>query len=177
MNKNSLLAFFLSLSLPIVVHAQTCQTNINPTTPTNRFSNNTTDTVTDNKTGLMWKRCGEGQTGSSCAGKAKTYSWQQAIEYVQTLNKDVGFEGYNDWRLPTAVELRSIVEEQCVNPAININIFPNTAPKAFWSSSPFAGFNDYAWYVNFNQGYDNYLKVNYEGNYLRLVRNAVSFSK
>ena len=169
MNKK-LLGLVLTFSLTIVANAQTCQSNITSTTPTDRFATNTLGTIIDNKTGLMWKKCSEGQTGSSCLGREKTYSWEQAFEYVQTLNKNTGFEGYTDWRLPTVNELRPIVEEKCVNPSTNAEIFPNTPSKAFWTSSPFAGFTNHAWYVNFNQGYDNYVRTQYDGNYLRLVR-------
>ncbi len=169
MNKN-LLTLILTFTLTANAYAQTCQTTIPATTPTERFSPNTLGTVIDNKTGLMWKKCSEGQTGSSCTGRAKTFSWEQAFEYVQTLNKNTGFEGYSDWRLPTINELRSLIEERCVNPAVNAEVFPNTLSKAFWTSSPFAGFTNHAWYVNFDQGYDNYLRIKYDGNYLRLVR-------
>ncbi|MEI6745623.1 MAG: DUF1566 domain-containing protein [Methylococcaceae bacterium] len=170
MNRN-LLAFFLIFSLPVLADQQICQKDIPSTTPTERFTNNTTDVVTDNKTNLMWKRCGEGQSGSACIGKTKNYTLEQAVDYVKNLNKGAGIEGYTDWRLPTVMELKSLVEEQCVNPSINLQVFPNSTPKAFWSSSPFAGISGYVWYVNFNQGYDNYVNSNYGGNYIRLVRN------
>lgn len=166
--KRKLLALFFVL--PIISHAQTCQTNIVSTTPSERFTNNTIEIITDNQTGLMWKKCSEGQSGSSCLGNAKSYTFPQAVEYVESLNKNTGFGGYTDWRLPTASELRSIVEEKCVNPSINETIFPRTKPRAFWTGSPFAEFNNYTWYVNFNQGYVNYVSAKYEGNYIRLVR-------
>ncbi len=162
---------FLAFPLQVFADEQMCQKNIASTTPTDRFAI-TIDVVTDSQTGLMWKKCVEGKSGSSCLGKSKSYSWQQASDYVKNLNENTGFSGYKDWRLPTVVELRSIVEEQCVNPAANMEVFPNTTPKGFWSSSPFAGFNDYVWYVNFNQGYDNYVGSNYDGNYVRLVRSV-----
>lgn len=39
-------------------------------------------TVTDQRTGLQWMRCGMGQkwTGKTCEGKGYEYTWQQALE-------------------------------------------------------------------------------------------------
>ena len=136
-------------ALPLlgVAHAQTCKPNSIPaTTPSSQFADNHDGTVTDNKTGLMWKRCSEGQTWDSgvddCNGNAVTYTWQSGLQQAQTVNTSGGFAGYSDWRLPNITELESIVEEQCYRPAINLTVFPNTSssyPSShFWSSSPIA---------------------------------------
>lgn len=55
---------------------QTCNSNIPESTPTSRFTDNGNGTVTDTKTGIMWKRCAEGQiwTGSTCSGTAAGYT-------------------------------------------------------------------------------------------------------
>ena len=37
-------------------------------------------TVTDTKTGLMWKRCSEGQSGDSCSGEATKYKWEDVTD-------------------------------------------------------------------------------------------------
>ena len=140
------------------------------TTPTSNFTDNGNDTITDNKTGLMWKKCTEGQTGASCKSKEKKFSWEDALQYVKKLNEGGGFLGFKDWRLPTLRELNSLVEEQCVEPAINTTLFPNTPSKAYWTSSPYAGFSDYAWCVNYQYGYDSYVSAKYSGNAIRLVR-------
>lgn len=157
--------------LPILANGQSCQTaSVSVTTPDNRFINHNDGTVTDSKTGLMWKRCSEGQTfnAGACSGVANLYRWQAALQQVQTANVQ-GFAGFNNWRLPNSKELRSIVERQCFDPAINLNIFPSTVATVFWSSSRYAGNSNTAWGVDFTNGNDNgYLKSDtYQ---VRLVR-------
>ncbi len=62
--------------------------------------------------------------------------------------------GQSDWRLPTRKELRTITNLSTGNPAIDTAYFPNTKNSFYWSSSPNAGNNNYAWGVNFYYGYD-----------------------
>jgi len=123
-----------------VLGAQTCKPNsISASTPGAEFNDNGDGTVTDIKTGLMWKKCSEGLSGNSCAvGTANTYTWKQALQLVATINSGSGFAGYKDWRLPNIAELSSIIEDQCVVPAVNLTIFPNTAAGGYWSSTPVA---------------------------------------
>ena len=153
------------------IAAQICQeSSIHATTPTSQFTFHGNGTVTDNKIGLMWKQCIEGQSGSDCmAGSATTFGWDLALQQVATLNAGGGFAGYSDWRVPNNKELLSIVEEQCREPALNLVIFPNDPGSAVWSSSASAYNPSYAWAVNFNYGYNNY---RYRNEYLllRLVR-------
>jgi hypothetical protein len=136
------------------VVAQTCQTaSIVATSPSNRFTVSNNGTVTDTKTGLMWKRCSEGLSGAACSvGTATAYTWQGALQRAQTVNNSGGYAGYANWRVPNVKELRSITERQCYGPAINAIIFPNTISDYYWSSSPVSfGSND-AWVVIFNVG-------------------------
>jgi len=165
-----LVVLSMAALLPVIATAQTCQTaSIPATTLTSRFKDNNNGTVSDTKTGLMWKKCSEGQSGSTCEGSAATYNWQQALQQAQTVNNGGGFAGHSDWRVPNVKELLSIVEEQCVDPAINLTVFPNTPNFVFWSSSPSAYGSDYAWYVAATDGYADYDFKNYDL-YVRLVR-------
>ena len=165
------LIFFLS-SLAIVpgVSAQTCNTSsVTATTPDSQLTDNGNGTITDTKTGLMWKKCLEGVTGNLCdTGAATTFTWQTALQQPGAVNVS-GFATHQNWRLPNIKELTSIVEKQCYDPAINLNRFPNTPSSVVWSGSPFAGFPSSAWYVYFNNG-GSYL-IN-RSNYfqVRLVR-------
>lgn len=163
----------LLAGLPMVGHAQTCQTTSIPAhTPTSQFTDSGNGTVTDNKTGLMWKKCSEGQSGNDCSsGSAASYTWQAALAQAQTVNTNGGFATYTDWRVPTITELRSIVETQCYDPAINLAVFPNTPSAWFWSSSPVAAYGLSVWGVAFDYGYGLWsLKGNHHG--LRLVRSG-----
>lgn len=157
--------------LPLIANAQVCQTATIPaTTPTVRFTVNANGTVIDKKTGLMWKKCSEGLSGMDCTvGVIQTQTWWSTLQNIQTMNTTSGFAGFTDWRIPNVKELRSIVEKQCYNPAINLTVFPNTAPTYFWTSSSSAWSGDYAWYIDFGSGRDGWdHKPRY--NQTRLVR-------
>jgi hypothetical protein len=138
------------------VQAQSCKPESIPAdAPANRFVVNADGTVEDTRTGLMWKRCSEGQTGSACAGgQAASYTWKAALDYVQAFNRSGGFAGHADWRLPNVNELLSLVERRCFDPAINLTAFPATPSNFYWSSSPYAGDGSFAWFVNFSDGFD-----------------------
>ena len=159
--------------LPLISHAQTCRTSSIPaSTPDSQFSNNGNGTVTDNKTGLMWKRCIEGQrfntVTNACDGHAVVYTWDAALQQAQSVNT-LGFAGANDWSVPNIKELGSLVERQCVHPSINATVFPNTSSSFFWSSSSYAYGSGNAWVVYFGYGGD-YWDVKGSSFQLRLVR-------
>lgn len=164
------LSAFLFLMVPIVIDANTCINNM--TLATAHLIDNADGTVTDLKTGLMWKKCSEGQIEDDCSGgNAQVYNWMEALEKVQLVNVGGGFVGYMDWRLPNIKELTSIVEEACYNPSINIEVFPNTPSSAwFWSSSPYINDDSRAWFVDFGYGgYDSFDSKN-NNHLIRLVR-------
>jgi hypothetical protein len=139
-----------------------CENTIPSSTPSGQLIDNQDGTVSDLKTGLMWKQCSEGLTSADltspdCAtGTEVTLSWDQALQQPQTLNVSGGFAGHTDWRLPNIKELLSILEEQCTYPPINTAFFPNTPRSIFWSSSPFANYAGYAWFVDFYNGFSGY---------------------
>ena len=135
-----------------------------------------TGTLLDTSTGLMWKRCSEGQTwdivNEVCVGVAKPFTWQAALNHVQDVNLGInGTENLNhsDWRLPNRNELASLVEHQCDTPAINATMFPSTVAGPYWSSSPNAGDAQQAWSVNFSDGRVNGVAKT-GSSYVRLVR-------
>jgi hypothetical protein len=152
-----------------------CNANIPLTRPDGRYVDHGDGTVTDTVTGLMWKQCSEGQSGSGCAtGSAALFTWGDALQRVVNVNAGSASEnlGYEDWRLPNLKELRSLVETACYSPAINTTLFPATPSTGFWPSSPRV--NDsatrFAWVVFFDYGYDD---LRYKFNYhprVRLVR-------
>lgn len=145
--------------------------NIIATTPDSRFVVNENGTVNDMQTGLMWKHCAEGKSGVQCKeGEVLEMNWAEALLYMSEHNTD-GASGYNDWRLPNIRELSTLVESQCAHPAINSEIFPNTLPSHFWTSSPYHFYTHYSWYVDFGYGsptYDERIRKKL----LRLVRDA-----
>ena len=62
----------------------------------NNFADNNDGTISDLATGLMWQKADNGNG----------MDWEEALSYAQTLNN----AGYNDWRLPSAKELQSILD-------------------------------------------------------------------
>ena len=163
--------------------AQTCQPESIPaSTPDSQLQDNGDGTITDRKTGLMWKQCSEGQSGADCAsGSAEPFTWQQALQRTQAVNRSGGFAGASDWRVPNIKELHSLVEQQCQRPAINLTRFPNTSSGydvVVWSSSAtlggatdLAGSTDSAWAVYFGYGVVSYYHKSGVAQ-LRLVRSV-----
>ncbi|MCP4246869.1 MAG: DUF1566 domain-containing protein [bacterium] len=68
----------------------------NPGYGVNDFVDKGDGTITDRATGLMWQQ-------SDSAG---THNWQEALDYAENLT----LADYDDWRLPNAKELQSIVD-------------------------------------------------------------------
>jgi len=137
-------------------------------------------TASNSKTGLTWKRCHEGQTwtGSTCTGKPKEYTWDEAKKLKSS------FAGKTDWRLPSIDELHTIVyctdgretiqrgkgkqvfivngtemqldlTGECLGnsfqkPSLNVAVFPSdlSTYDDLWSGLKHATNNELAWYLS-----------------------------
>jgi hypothetical protein len=103
------------------------------------YTDNGDGTILDNVTGLTW----EGTVGD--AG----YTQDDATAHCAA--KGAG------WRLPTRLELVSLVDFTARAPAPTINaIFQNTPSAVFWTSSLYAGNSGDEWNVGFDIGYSDY---------------------
>jgi len=98
------------------------------------------DTVLDNVTGLRWQR----------AEASAFYKWADAKAYCETLS----LGGMTGWRLPSSIELVSLVDYSKSQPAIDTSFFPGTSSDDFWSSSEWVGSSRH-WYVKFDWGFVN----------------------
>ena len=167
-----LFALACLLGFAAALQAQTCNANVPATTPTSEFTDSGDGTVTHTRTGLMWKRCAEGQTwaGGTCTGTAGAYNWAGALLAGRAATDAT----HTDWRLPNVKELESIVEGKCYSPSINASIFPNTSASGFWSASANAHSSSSAWYVRFGYG-DAYYGYKGGSVQVRLVRAGQSF--
>lgn len=127
--------------------AQTCLTDAIETSPSGQFTEVTNDQMLDNNSQLIWQRCALGQTfdGSTCTGEATRYTWQEALVIAQ----QTAHNTQQAWRLPNVKELATITERQCVRPAINESVFPNTPSDDFWTSTPSVDDVERAWVVAF----------------------------
>lgn len=151
MSKRLFSVLFIWLAVACMAQAeQICRTDtIRPSTPVENFLIEEL-VVSDRTTGLMWQRCFVGRSGSECQdGELRAMSWPGALQYVERLNKDGGFAGYRNWRLPTIKELATIAEVQCANPAINLALFPAAPAAEIWSSSPYNLYPHYSWFFDF----------------------------
>ena len=93
------------------------------------YTNTTSNSVTDNVTGLMWAKDG---AGAGCRS-GSTIVWMSAIAWAVGLT----FDGYSDWRLPNLTELQSILVRDASLPApyVNQTYFTNTVSSNYWSST------------------------------------------
>jgi len=95
--------------------------------PTPRFAVSG-DCITDNLTRLMWAKNG------NMPNSKKT--WQDALDYISSLNGSGGLCGYRDWRLPKVKELSSLVTAEKSNTTawLNSQGFSNVQSTGYWSS-------------------------------------------
>jgi hypothetical protein len=104
---------------------------------TNNFTDNGDSTITDNATGLMWAKFDAGVG----------MNWESALAFAQTRNAQ-NYLGHNDWRLPHAKELQSILDysrsldatgSAAINPVFNCTAITdeggNTNYPYYWSST------------------------------------------
>lgn len=113
-------------------------------------------TVKDTKTHLMWKRGPE----------VGEYTWDNAM---QQFGSNVSFAGYDDWRMPTIDELKTLSSKDALK-ELKQKVFWGLSEK-FWSASPHVNYRDCAWYVYFNNGSDNWSDKN-NAFQVRLVRSG-----
>ncbi len=168
MRQAGVLYLLMTLTMPLVAQQLCVDQGVQASSPTTQFVLD--DLVaTDSKTGLMWQRCFAGASGSDCsAGELQRMSWAAAHQYVEQVNAQ-GVAGFNDWRLPNVRELSSIVELRCVEPALNVAIFPNAPSERTWSASPYQFYPHYSWFVDF-QFFDVTYQERYREHVILLVR-------
>ncbi|MDX1351316.1 MAG: DUF1566 domain-containing protein, partial [Putridiphycobacter sp.] len=107
----------------------------NPSYGINNFVDNGDGTITDEATGLMWQQ----------ADDSNKRDWENALSYAENLT----LAGYNDWRLPNAKELQSIVDytrcpavtnSPAIDPLFTCSVLINPAGNPnygyYWTSSP-----------------------------------------
>ena len=100
-----------------------------------------TPTWKDPKTGLEWQYESPGEM-----------TWNDALEYAKSLSLD----GKNDWRLPTAAELETLLDRSILydklRPTMRQEV-PFRDTLSYWSSTTFAPDTYSAWIVMFDGAY------------------------
>ena len=132
--------------------------------------------VTDERTGLMWKRDHEMIDPSQpddWQTLVNSFTWKDALQ--RAVNDRTG--GYSDWRLPNIRELRSLIDETRHSPAMDPAFMPTPFQSMFWSSSPYkelSGNQSFSWTVSFDAGGDPAVQ-RYFREHARLVRGGDAF--
>ena len=98
------------------------------------------ETVYDKRTKLTWQRT---------VSWSLMYTWVDARMYCAEVGTSLIGTG---WRLPTADELKTIVDTTQGKPSIDSTAFPLTPPDRFWSSSPVDRSPSNAWVLFFDSG-------------------------
>jgi len=118
----------------------------------------------DEDYGLMWELINE-RTWH------RKYTYEEAEEYVSMLNQ-LNYAGYNDWRLPTYMELSTLrTQYGCPVDGIENNTYEDTEKEeyiSYWSSSKHG--ERYKAVCFYNEDYEeDFLQADEEG-FLRCVR-------
>jgi hypothetical protein len=142
----------------------------NPDYGKNLLHDNGDGTITDTATGLMWSQTDSGQG----------MDWEDALAWVQQKN-DKNYLGYNDWRLPNAKELQSIVDytrspdtsnSAAIDPIFEVSEIVNEAGDEdypfYWTGTTHEksnGIGDSAVYISFGRalGYMNNAWIDVHG--------------
>ena len=101
--------------------------------PVNSFSTDNRGLAQDKKTKLLWYRCAAGQSYKKfeCKGEALHLNWEEAMAFAEEFSEKSG----KQWRLPSKKELKSIMLDQCINPAVDVRVFKDLEVNNFWTSS------------------------------------------
>ena len=110
----------------------------------NNFVDHGDGTVSDKATGLMWS---QDDSGSGMI-------WEDALALAETRNAE-SYLGYNDWRLPNAKELQSIIDytrspvttnSAAIDPHFNCSQIMNEAGETdypyYWTGTTHASWNE-----------------------------------
>jgi len=115
----------------------------------NAFVDNGDGTVTDEATGLMWSKVDSGDAVfdlSAITNGDGSLNWQEALSFAENAE----YAGYDDWRLPNAKELQSILDynrspdstsSAAIDPIFACTQIINEAEQVdypfFWTSTSF----------------------------------------
>jgi uncharacterized protein DUF1566 len=123
--------------------------------------------IVDDVTHLLWQQ--------TYGGPPVVVGWDAAVQYCTS--QDGGDGG---WRLPTLIELVSIVDYSVLDgefpdaggDAAIDPVFGNTPAELFWTSTTQVGTGSYKWYVHFGYGSVNGIDMGSDLPYVRCVHDS-----
>ncbi len=130
------------------------------------FTDHANGTLTDNITHLLWQKTANGTTRT----------WDAAVAYCNTLNSNPsgGLGGHaSGWRVPTLVELGSILDLSVESGAAISPVFAGTAAASYWTSNVDPDNSANAWILGFGTTEDG-IVLKSELNHVRCVWTGVA---
>jgi len=104
----------------------------------------TTNLVLDRRTNLNWQRSA---STTACGGDGLC-TIAEALTYCDGLI----LEGKSNWRLPTMLELTSLLDLTRRAPALDPTAFPSAPSDAFWTSTHSRNATQTRYVVDFTEG-------------------------
>ena len=124
------------------IHARCTRETQNYVTIIGRFLDNGDGTVMDLLTDLTWEK----------SINQTAVTWEDAILYCENLT----LGGKSDWRLPNVKEIRSLSDENRVQPSVDNTTFKGVTITKYWSSTSLPNQTTKAWYLDNNFGITTY---------------------
>lgn len=107
-----------------------------------RFTENN-QTVDDKNTGLVWLQ--------DANAHKTTMDWDSAFERIARMNSEMAY-GFDDWRVPTIIELESLIDLSRHSPALPENCLFKEVQEFYWSSTTSQYDTSYAWVLYMKDG-------------------------
>ena len=84
------------------------------------------------KSNTLWYRCPAGSyfTNNACQGDPLVVSWDAAQEFSKEFSQNSSYT----WQLASNDDFKAITTDQCLNPALNTNIFPAIPVDNYWTA-------------------------------------------
>ena len=113
--------------------------------------------VLDSTTGLMWQ----------CHSSAKMLGFDSALKCVEDQNKNK-FGGYDDWQLPSTVQLLTLKESERNKKGYHVHPLFNHKHSSVWTSEFYN--KDRVWTVDFRSGYTFPSRTDFKDSCVWMVR-------
>lgn len=119
-------------------------------------------TVTDTKTNLTWQE----DSARDGVGNFRLTDWNEALYFCESL--ELG--GKQDWRLPTIIEMETIIDISASDPATYAAFSSLTYSGYYWTATTQDYDRDNAWLITFENGGDGTKSKTSASGYVRAVR-------